>query len=114
MVTHQVTTLIPWKKRVLMPMLQLIEMKKHTSLTIHDSERKLVKADFIYDKENVKETCPYGQIVPFKKLTQDNRRIYQGTAETCANCPYHKRCCQSKKGEARTITTDSYEPLRQK
>jgi len=86
--------------------------KTHTQ-DINDSERKLVKADFIYDKENDQFTCPHGQILPFKKLQSDNRRIYQGAAETCANCPYHKRCCQSKKGEARTVSTDSYEPLRQ-
>jgi hypothetical protein len=31
----------------------------------------------------------------------------------CASCPYQARCCQSKKGEARTINTDDKEPLRQ-
>ena len=31
----------------------------------------------------------------------------------CAKCPYQSRCCESKKGEARTITTDDKEPLRQ-
>jgi len=39
------------------------------SQDINDSEHKLVKADFIYDKENDQFICPHGQILPLKKLT---------------------------------------------
>ena len=96
-----------------MPMLQLTETKKHTPKTSTIPNACLVKADFIYNEENDQFTCPHSQILPLKKQNKNNQRIYQGSAQTCANCPYYKRCCQSKKGEARTITTDSHESLRQ-
>ena len=98
-----VTTLIPWKKRVSTLMLQLIEMKKHMPKTSTNQVRKLVKADFIYDKENDRFTCPHGQILPFKKLNYRRTTHLSITAKTCANCPYHKRCGHTKKGEARVI-----------
>ena len=51
-------------------------------------------------------------MLPFKREDKDGKRVYQGDADTCAACPYHARCCQSKSGAARTITTDDQEPLR--
>ena len=48
-----------------------------------------------------------------KRESQDGSRVYQGSSEVCADCPLQSRCCQSAKGEARTITTDDKEPLRQ-
>ena len=38
--------------------------------------------------------------------------MYQGEAEACAACAYHDRCCRSKSGAARTVTSDGREPLR--
>jgi transposase len=46
--------------------------------------------------------------------TKNGEKTDQGRAETCAACPCRSRCCQSKKGEARTINTDDKEPLRQR
>jgi len=48
-----------------------------------------------------------------KRESQDGSRVYQGPSKVCADCPLLSRCCQSAKGEARTITTDDKEPLRQ-
>lgn len=48
-----------------------------------------------------------------KRQAKDGTKIYQGDAEVCADCPYKNRCCQSGKGQARTIQTDDKEPLRQ-
>jgi len=48
-----------------------------------------------------------------KRESQDGSRVYQGSSEVCADCPLQSRCCQSAKGEARTINTDDKEPLRQ-
>jgi adenine-specific DNA glycosylase len=48
-----------------------------------------------------------------KRESQDGSRVYQGSSEVCADCPLQSRCCQSAKGEPRTITTDDKEPLRQ-
>ncbi len=48
-----------------------------------------------------------------KRESQDGSRLYQGSSEVCAACALHSGCCQSAKGEARTINTDDKEPLRQ-
>ena len=78
-----------------------------------DSERKLVKADFIYDEATNTFTCPGGQTLTQISESKDGSRVYQGRTEACANCPFKPRCCQSEKGQARTIRTDDKEPLRQ-
>jgi transposase len=77
------------------------------------SDRKLVKADFEYREDENTFTCPGGQVLEMIRATQDGSRMYQGCAEVCAGCTLQSRCCQSKKGEARTINTDDKEPLRQ-
>ena len=77
-----------------------------------ESTRKLVKADFEYDASDDTFTCPGGQkLVLVKKGKRD--RVYQGDVSICEPCEYRDRCCQSKKGQARTINTDDKEATRQ-
>lgn len=78
------------------------------------SERKLVKADFSYHETDDTYTCPGGQTLSVVRRNAEGQKVYQGQAAVCAECPYFKRCCQSQKGEARTLTTDDQEPLRQR
>ena len=80
---------------------------------LDSSDRKLVKADFDYHETDNTFTCPEGQVLTMKRESQDGSRVYQGSSEVCADCPLHSRCCQSAKGEARTINTDNKESLRQ-
>jgi len=80
---------------------------------LDSSDRTLVKADFDYHEADNTFTCPEGQVLTIKRESPDGSRVYQGSSEVCANCPLQSRCCQSAKGEARTITTDNKEPLRQ-
>ncbi len=87
--------------------------EKTSKIPLDESERKLVKADFEYDETNDSFSCPGGQPLELKCQAKDGTKIYQGDAEVCAGCPYKSRCCQSSKGEARTIRTDDKEPLRQ-
>ena len=87
--------------------------EKANKIPLSESARKLVKADFDYNEEENTFTCPGGQILEMKRESEDGTRTYQGEAEACANCQYQIRCCQSKKGSARSITTDNKEPLRQ-
>jgi len=87
--------------------------EKKNKIPLSESERKLVKADFEYDEKTNSFTCPGGQKLELKQESKDGVRLYRGEAETCANCPYQPRCCQSKKGHARSITCDDKEPLRQ-
>jgi hypothetical protein len=77
------------------------------------SERKLVKADFSYNETDDAYTCPGGQTLTVVRRSAEGQKVYQGQASVCAECPYFKRCCQSQKGEARTLSTDDQEPLRQ-
>ena len=78
-----------------------------------NSERRLVKADFIYDEASDSFRCPADRILPLKTQGKDGKRVYQGDTVTCRNCPYHQRCCRSKTGEARTISSDGQEVIRQ-
>ena len=77
------------------------------------SERKLVKADFTYEEADNTFTCPGGQILVMVGEAKDGSRLYQGRAEVCAECPFKPRCCQSQTGQARTLSTDDKEALRQ-
>lgn len=87
--------------------------EKQSKTALDETERKLVKADFEYDKTTDTFTCPGKQILNLVRQGQDGAKIYQGNAEICNRCAYKSRCCQSEKGEARTIRTDDKEPLRQ-
>lgn len=76
------------------------------------SDRKIKKSDFTYDEENDCFICPQGQSLPLKTNGQDGTKIYRASMDVCSRCCYQDRCCQSRKGEARTIRTDDKEPLR--
>jgi transposase len=87
--------------------------EKENKIPLSESERKLVKADFNYNAQDNTFTCPGGQILEMKRESEDGTRTYQGEARACAKCPYQHRCCQSRTGNARTISCDDKEPLRQ-
>ena len=88
--------------------------EKSHKTALDGSARNVVKADFEYRKAENSFTCPEGQVLTLIRESQDGKRVYQGSAQVCADCPLHSRCCQSTKGEARTISTDDKEPLRQR
>lgn len=48
-----------------------------------------------------------------KQVNTAGKRVYQAEQSDCATCPHQKRCCRSTTGQARTITTDDKESLRQ-
>lgn len=87
--------------------------EKKNKASLDNTERKLVKADFDYDEDSDTFTCPGQQELVVVKQGKDGSRTYQGDIEICNACLYKGRCCQSNKGEARTIKTDNKEPLRQ-
>jgi transposase len=87
--------------------------EKTHKIPLNSSERKLVKADFEYHEADNTFTCPESQVLTLKHESQDGCRVYQGSSAVCADCPLQSRCCQSTKGEARTINTVDKEPLRQ-
>lgn len=87
------------------------EKKNKTPLS--ESNRKFVKADFDYNEKENTFICPGGQTLEMKRENADGTRTYQAEANACKNCPDQKRCCKSPKGNARVITSDNKEPLRQ-
>lgn len=87
--------------------------EKPCSTPLDASTRKLVKADFTYHPETDHFSCPGGAELALKRHGRDGRKFYQAAAADCAACAFQGRCCQSSKGEGRTIGTDDKEPLRQ-
>lgn len=87
--------------------------EKPCKAAVDTSSRLLVKADFDYHPEKDHFTCPGGAILELKRHNSEGRKFYQATAAHCAVCTLRSRCCQSRKGEGRTISTDDKEPLRQ-
>ncbi len=53
-----------------------------------------------------------GQLLRLKTTRGTGQRVYQGDIDECRSCAYYRRCCRSKSGAARTITSDGKEPLR--
>ena len=86
--------------------------EKPVATGVDDSDRPLVKADFRYDEARDGFHCPGGQFLALRRAHARGRREYRGEAEVCAACAYHDRCCRSKSGAARTVTSDGREPLR--
>ena len=86
--------------------------EKPAATGVDDGDRPLVKADFRYDEARDGFHCPGGQFLALRRVDAKGRRAYRGEAEVCAACAYHDRCCRSKSGAARTVTSDGREPLR--
>ena len=87
--------------------------EKKNKIALDESNRKLVKADFIYNEQEDCFTCPGGHILILKSTSKEGKKTYQGSSDNCTECEYKNRCCKSTKGQARTINTDDKEPLRQ-
>jgi transposase len=79
---------------------------------IAQSKRKIKKSDFTYDENQDCFICPQGQLLTLRSHARAGTKIYQASTAMCAGCTYQNRCCESKKGEARTIKVDEKEPLR--
>ena len=60
--------------------------EKSHQAELEDSDRKLVKADFRYDEEHDCFNCPGGQRLELKRRGKDGLYVYQGDANTCAQC----------------------------
>jgi transposase len=79
---------------------------------IEQNDRKIKKTDFTYNENTDSFICPQGHSLTLKSNGKSGTKIYQASIDVCSVCPYQKRCCQSKKGEARIIAFDRHEPLR--
>lgn len=86
--------------------------EKKNNIPLDESNRQLIKADFIYNEQDDCFTCPGGHILLLKSTSKEGKKIYRGSSDSCTACEYKNRCCKSAKGQARTINTDDKEPLR--
>jgi len=71
------------------------------------------KDNFEYHEEDDYFICPEGNKLEMVSNTSEGKKIYKAKKEDCDNCPMRNKCCRSKKGEPRIITTDRFEGLRQ-
>ena len=78
-----------------------------------DNQGQLRKIHFIYDEGTDCFHCPGGHRLQLKQANPSGKRVYQAEQSDCATCPCQKRCCRSTTGQARTLTTDDKESLRQ-
>jgi hypothetical protein len=88
--------------------------EKKNKTPLDESNRKLTKADFVFNEQEDSFTCPGGQTLPLKSSSKNGKKKYQDSCKICNKCNYHNRCCKSATGQARTINTDDKEPIRQK
>lgn len=87
--------------------------EKPASEALENSDRKFVKADFVYDDENDVFICPAKETLITNPDSKAKRKSYRVDKAICKECPFHSRCSGSKKEVGRVIRTDKFEPLRQ-
>ena len=87
------------------------ENKGATSSAAGDQE--ITKSAFAYDASRDCFVCPVGNILELKSSAVDGKKTYQAKSDDCSGCSSRHRCCTSKNGAPRMITTDDKEPLRQ-
>lgn len=94
-------------------MLRLIDAKKVIASRWMNRRAPCATQILFMMNRRIALIAPGGQRLLLKsQVKAGDRRFYQGKADVCGRCRYYDRCCQSRKGEARTITTDRHEGLR--
>jgi transposase len=87
--------------------------EKPANITLAESDRKFVKADFIYQSERDCFVCPAGESMVTNPSSTAKRKSYQAAVKTCQSCVLLVRCSSAKKKGGREIRTDKHEPARQ-
>ncbi len=87
--------------------------EKPAEESLESSDRKFVKADFIYDEQSDAFICPARERLITKPGSVAKRKSYRANKSVCKECSYRSRCSNSKKEAGRVIRTDKFEPIRQ-
>ena len=77
------------------------------------SDRKFVKADFIYQQEEDCFICPANEKMVADPKSKAKTKNYRADKTTCVDCIYRSRCSSDKKKAGRVLKTDKHEPARQ-
>jgi transposase len=80
---------------------------------LEHSDRKFVKADFIYLEGDDIFQCPAGEKLITDPNSKAKKKTYKANKKICQECIYKLRCYSSKKRPGRIIQTDKHEALRQ-
>lgn len=80
---------------------------------LEDSDRKFVKADFIYHEADDSFTCPAGEKLIYNTASKAKHKSYRVSKDICRDCPLRKRCSGDNKDPGKVIRTDRHEAIRQ-
>ncbi len=87
--------------------------EKPAEESLECSDRKFVKAGFIYDAQADAFICPAKERLITNPGSTAKRKSYRASKAVCKECPYRSRCSNSKKEAGRVIRTDKFESIRQ-
>ena len=87
--------------------------EKPADTDLESTDRKFVKADFVYDAEADVFICPAGEKLITNPASKAQRKSYRASKDVCRKCPYRSQCSGSKKDAGRVIRTDKFETARQ-
>lgn len=88
--------------------------EKASGIALKESDRKFVKADFIYDEAEDIFICPAEEKLTTNSKNDAKKKSYRvADKKICEACPFRSRCSSSKKKAGRVIQADKYEPVRQ-
>src|SRR6202021_193968 len=97
---------------------QPVAQEQRAWLPINPQNKVLDKSAFIFDAGKDQYVCPMGRILSRVEDKQYNRHGIKGTYQmyqcgSCAGCPLASACLQ-KNSDARRVSRDEHEPLREK
>lgn len=72
--------------------------EKSSNKALENTDRKFVKADFVYDDENDIFICQAEQRLITNPVSKAKRKSYRADKAICEECPFRSRCSGSKKG----------------
>ena len=87
--------------------------EKPAAERLEDSDRKFVKADFIYHETDDHFTCPAGEKLIYNTASKAKTKSYRVSKAICQGCPLRKRCSGNNKTPGKIIRTDRHEAIRQ-
>ncbi|MES9983299.1 MAG: IS1182 family transposase [Candidatus Thiodiazotropha sp. 6PLUC6] len=87
--------------------------EKPSTEPLEDTDRKFVKADFIYNEEDDSFTCPAGEQLIHNPASKAKTKNYRASKDVCRDCPYRSRCSGTNKDPGKVIRTDCHEAIRQ-
>lgn len=87
--------------------------KKKERPPLEESDRKVEREDFKYDKERDLFICPNNYELILKVECSNGEKSYFASHRVCSKCVLYPRCSKSTKGAPREITVNKNESFRE-